>query len=116
MLSNTPRRLVELLRAAARRPSGPRRHRYPGERLRGHDLPVRAAGAGGDCPTSALAPLAATKGASGEAPSLSICRSVYGLPSVNIDVWGFKKSSLRAPASHLPDRFQTISPRVMSDS
>ena len=47
---------------------------------------------------------------------LMTCRARTTYGNVNIDVWGFRKSSLRAPASQLPDRFQTMSPRVMSDS
>ena len=43
-------------------------------------------------------------------------RRAYGLGSVNSEVCGFRYGSFRAPASHLPDRFQIRSPRVMSDS
>jgi hypothetical protein len=40
----------------------------------------------------------------------------YGDGSVNSDVCGFRYGNRLAPASHLPDRFQIRSPRVMSDS
>ena len=43
-------------------------------------------------------------------------RTYYGDGSVNSDVCGFRYGNFLAPASHLPDRFQTRSPRVMSDS
>lgn len=56
-------------------------------------------------------------GASGKAPPSSPTRrSAYGLPSVKSDVCGFRYGSRFAPASHVPERSQIKSPRVMSDS
>jgi hypothetical protein len=44
-------------------------------------------------------------------PSRYTVLRTYGLGSVNSDVCGFRYGSFLAPASHVPDRFQTSSPR-----
>jgi hypothetical protein len=54
--------------------------------------------------------------AMGRPPLVDLPRVDYGDGSVNSDVCGFRYGNRLAPASHLPDRFQINSPRVMSDS